>query len=73
MRHGKPTDNAYIDAFKGKFRAECLNLHLLLTLDDAHGKMEQWRRDDNEVRPHSAIGNKPRITLMNAFGASGPP
>ena len=27
----------------------------------------------NEVRPHSAIGNKPPISLMNASGASGPP
>lgn len=73
MRHGKPTDNACIDAFKGKFRAECRNLHWLLTLDDAHRKMEQWRRDYNEVRPHGAVGNKLRTTLMNAFGASGPP
>lgn len=27
----------------------------------------------NEVRPHSAIGNKPPISLMIGSGASGPP
>ena len=72
-RPGKPTDNAYIGSFNGKFRAECLNQHWFLTLDDARQKMEEWRRDYNEVRPHSAIGNKPPITLMNTSGASGPP
>ncbi|WP_184224692.1 integrase core domain-containing protein, partial [Paenochrobactrum gallinarii] len=36
-------------------------------------KMEDWRVDYNEVRPHSAIGNKPPISLMNGSGASGSP
>lgn len=65
-RPGKPTDNAYIESFNGKFRAECLNQHWFLTLDDARQKMEEWRIDHNEVRPHSAIGNKSPISLMNA-------
>jgi putative transposase len=26
-RPGKPTDNAFIEAFNGRFRAECLNAH----------------------------------------------
>jgi len=72
-RPGKPTDNAYIESFNGEFRAECLNQHWFLSLDDARQKTEEWRRDYNEVRPHSAIGNKTPISLMNASGASGPP
>nr|WP_127070953.1 IS3 family transposase [Pelagibacterium lentulum] len=72
-RPGKPTDNAFIESFNGKFRAECLNAHWFMSLDDARSKMEDWRRDYNEVRPHSAIGNKPPISLMNASGAAGPP
>jgi len=56
-RPGKPTDNAFIESFNGKFRAECLNAHWFLSLDDARAKMEEWRKDYNEVRPHSAIGN----------------
>jgi putative transposase len=30
-RPGKPTDNAFIEAFNGRFRAECLNTHWFLT------------------------------------------
>jgi putative transposase len=38
---------------------------LSLTLADAAERLEAWRRDYNEVRPHGAIGNKPPIALMN--------
>ena len=72
-RPGKPTDNAHAEAFNARFRAECLNQHWFLTLDDARQKKEEWRIDYNVVRPHRAIGNKPPISLMNAPGASGPP
>ena len=71
-RPGKPTDNAFIEAFNGRFRAECLNTHWFLSLADAQEKLEDWRRDYNEVRPHSAIGNKPPITLINHDGATSP-
>jgi len=64
-RPGKPTDNAFIESFNGKFRAECLNTHWFMSLDDARTKMEEWREDYNTIRPHSAIGNKPPISLMN--------
>ncbi|GAY23150.1 mobile element protein [Sphingobium fuliginis] len=71
-RPGKPTDNAYIEAFNGRFRAECLNTHWFLTLADAREKLEDWRRYYNEDRPHGAIGNKPPITLMNPGDAPSP-
>ena len=72
-RPGKPTDNAFIESFNGKFRAECLNAHWFMSLDDAREKCEAWRRDYNEVRPHSAIGNKPPIALIGRSAAHGPP
>ena len=72
-RRGKPTDNAFIESVNGKFRAECLNQHWFMSLDDAVGKCETWRRDYNEVRPHSAIGNKSPISLVNRSAAHGPP
>ncbi|WP_374684898.1 transposase [Mesorhizobium sp. J428] len=62
-RPGKPTDNAFIESFNGKFQAECLNAHRFLSLDDARAKMEEWCQD-YIVRPHSDIGNKPPISLM---------
>ncbi|WP_261375496.1 integrase core domain-containing protein, partial [Gluconacetobacter diazotrophicus] len=62
-RPGKPTDNAFIEAFNGRLRAECLNAHWFLTRADAREKLEAWRRDYNEVRPHGAIGNRTPISL----------
>ena len=71
-RPGTPTDTAFIEAFNGRFRAECLNAHWFLTLADAGEKLEAWRRYYNEDRPHGAIGNKPPITLMNPGGHTSP-
>jgi putative transposase len=69
-RPGKPTDKAFIEAFNGRFRAECLNAHWFLTLADAAEKLEAWRNEYNEVRHHWAIGNKPPIALMNPGGSA---
>ena len=71
-RLGKPTDNAFIEAFNGRFRAECLNAHWFLTLADAREKLEAWRRYYNEVRPHSAIGNKVPISLQSLGDVTSP-
>jgi putative transposase len=72
-RPGKPTDNAFIEAFNGRFRAECLNAHWFLSLADAQKKVEDWRRYYNEERPHGAIGNRPPILLQNHVGVTSPP
>ncbi len=71
-RPGKPTDNAFIEAFNGRFRAECLNTHWFMSLDDARSKLEDWRRYYNEERPHGAIGNKVPISLQTRGGATSP-
>lgn len=57
-RPGKPTDNAVIESFNGRFRQECLNENWFLSVSDAQEKIEQWRCDYNYVRPHSSLGNK---------------
>lgn len=72
-RPGKPTDNAFIEAFNGRLRAECLNAHWFLTLADAREKLEDWRKYYNEDRPHGAIGYKPPVLLQNPDGAASPP
>lgn len=56
-RPGKPTDNAFIESFNGSFRDECLNTNWFLSLDDAKEKIELWRKDYNEFRPHSSLSN----------------
>lgn len=53
---GKPTQNGYIESFNGKFRDECLNDNWFVSLPDARQLIEDWRRDYNEARPHSALG-----------------
>ena len=56
-RPGKPTDNAFIESFNGRLRAECLDQHWFMSLADARDKLEAWRIDYNEARPHSSLGN----------------
>ena len=53
-RPSKPTDNAFIEAFNGRLRAECLNAHWFLTLADAREKLEDWRKyyDEGRSRGH---------------------
>ena len=54
-RPGKPTDNAQCESFNGRFRQECLNTHWFLSFADAKEKVDTWRTNYNEVRPHSAL------------------
>ena len=56
-RPGKPTDNAFIEAFNARLRAECLNASWFLSMADAKSRIEEWRRPYNAERPHSALGN----------------
>ena len=56
---GKPMQNGYIESFNGKFRDECLNEHWFTSLAQARDVIADWRRDYNEVRPHSSCGRIP--------------
>ena len=44
-RPGKPTDNAFSEAFDSRFRSECLNRPWFLDTEDAGAKIEAWRQD----------------------------
>lgn len=55
IQPGKPTQNAYIESFNGKFRDECLNEHWFRSLAHARAVIAAWRLDYNEERPHSAL------------------
>jgi hypothetical protein len=60
-RRGKPTDNAFVESFNGKFREECLNAHWFESVEDAKEKIDAWRWDYNEHRPHRSLeGLTPR-------------
>ena len=66
-RPGKPTDNAYIESFNGKFRQECLNAHWFMSLHDAQEKIDHWRTDYNHQRPHSSLGNQAPAKFAKKF------
>ena len=55
-RPGKPVDNAFVEAFNGRLRDECLNANWFYTLAEARKVIETWVKDYNEERPHSALG-----------------
>ena len=61
-RPGKPTDNAYIEAFNGRFRAECLNAHWFLTLADAAdpkgGEAKSWRLGAETTTRSGPMGHR---------------
>jgi len=58
IRPGKPVENGYIESFNGRLRDECLNGQIFFDLADAREKLECWRRDYNEHRPHSSLADR---------------
>jgi putative transposase len=56
IQPGKPTQNAFIESFNGKFREECLNDNVFVSLHSAQQIIENWRLDYNSERPHSSLG-----------------
>lgn len=54
---GKPTQNAFVESFNGKFRDECLNEEWFIDINDARIKIGKWRNEYNEERPHSSLGD----------------
>ena len=65
--------NAYAESFIGRFRDECLNTNWFLSLEDAREKIEAWRRDYNEWRPHSSLDNLTPVQYRHINGAQEKP
>lgn len=63
IQPNKPTQNAFIESFNGKFREECLNELWFHTLEHAGVIINQWRKDYNECRPHSMLGYKTPVEM----------
>jgi putative transposase len=57
-RPGKPTDNSFVESFNGSLRDECLNVNWFESIEEAKARIEDWRRDYNETRPHQALGEQ---------------
>lgn len=65
IRPGKPVENAVIESCNERFRDECLNAQVVVSLHDARQKIEAWRIDYNEPRPHGSLGNLTPESLPN--------
>src|ERR1700693_4018366 len=70
-----PVENGYIESFNGRLRDECLNVEVFLDLADAQSKIESWKHDYNQQRPHSALADRTpqefaQAAMQRSFGLS---
>ncbi|HXM34765.1 MAG TPA: IS3 family transposase [Pyrinomonadaceae bacterium] len=75
IRPGKPVENGYSESFNGRLRDECLNVEVFLDLADAQSKIESWKHDYNQQRPHSALADRTpqefaQAAMQRSFGLS---
>ena len=56
IKPGSPWENAYVESFNSRLRAECLNREIFRNKKEAQEIVENWRREYNEFRPHSSLG-----------------
>jgi putative transposase len=69
IRPGKPIENAFVESFIGKLRDECLEENWFASLKHAREIIEDWRKDYNEVRPHSSLlGLAPKQFVEDTAG-----
>jgi len=59
IERGSPWENGYLESFNGKLRDELLNREVFTTLTEAKVLTEEWRKEYNQVRPHSALNYRP--------------
>lgn len=58
IRPGKPIDNGYVESFNGRLRDEFMNVETFFDLSEVREKLERWRQDYNQARPHSALADR---------------
>ena len=73
IRPGRPTENGYIESFNGRLRDECLNVQVFFALADVREKLELWRQDYNQVRPHSSLGDHPPEVFARQWATTAAP
>ena len=56
---GIPWENGYIESCNGKLRDELLDREIFYTLWEVKVLVERWRKEYNQVRPHSSLGYRP--------------
>ncbi|HSR51429.1 MAG TPA: IS3 family transposase [Acidobacteriota bacterium] len=64
---GSPWQNAYGESFNSRLRAECLELEVFETKEEARKVLEAWRRQYNQERPHSSLGYRTPTEAISAW------
>ena len=70
---GSPWENGAVESFTGTLRDEGLNPEIFTTLTEAQILIERWRREYNQVRPHSALGSRPPAPAAIEITPTPPP
>lgn len=69
---GKPWQNGSNESFNGKFRDECPSMQWFKNRIDAKILIEQFRREYNEIRPHSSLGQLTPAEFKQTLSATTP-
>lgn len=69
---GKPWQNGSNESFNGKFRDECLSMQWFKNRIDAKMLIEQFRREYNEIRPHSSLGQLTPFQFKRSLSTTNP-
>jgi putative transposase len=67
IQPGKPTQNAKIESLNGRIRDELLNAHVFPTIYDVREIAAAWKKDYNEIRPHSALNGMTPLAFATRF------
>jgi len=57
-RPGRSTDNAFVESFNGRFRAECLDTNWFQSQPEARQVIDAWRQEQDARRPHRALADR---------------
>ena len=56
IQPGKPTQNAFVESFNGKFRDSCLTRHWFKGLADVRRIVDDWHHHCDHERPRGSLG-----------------
>jgi len=70
---GKPWQNGTNESFNGKFRDECLSMEWFRNRIDAKITIEHFRRQYNEIRPHSSLGQLTPVEFKQQLSSTNNP
>jgi len=66
IQPGKPTQNSFIERFNRTYRTEVLNMYLFKEISEVRDITNNWIREYNEERPHTALDRlTPREYRLN--------